>query len=153
MATAKQGPARARRYWLFKSEPSSYGFAQLQSDGRTFWSGVRNYQARNLLRDEIKTSATACSSTTATPSRPPIVGIAKVVQSPATPIPTAVRRRTVPYHDPDSDPADADAGSSSTSPAWGRMRQPVDARPAASSSRPSPTWCCCSAAAGCPCSR
>lgn len=44
----------ARRYWLFKSEPESYGWEQFEKDGCTFWSGVRNYQARNLLRDEIK---------------------------------------------------------------------------------------------------
>jgi predicted RNA-binding protein with PUA-like domain len=44
-----------RRFWLFKSEPDVYGFAHFQKDGRTQWTGVRNYQARNLLRDEIHT--------------------------------------------------------------------------------------------------
>jgi excinuclease UvrABC helicase subunit UvrB len=44
----------ARRYWLFKSEPDVYGLAHFQKDGRTQWTGVRNYQARNLLRDEIR---------------------------------------------------------------------------------------------------
>ena len=43
-----------RRYWLFKSEPGSYSIEDLQSDRRTCWDGVRNYQARNLLRDEVK---------------------------------------------------------------------------------------------------
>ena len=45
-----------RRFWLFKSEPSAYSFADLQSeeDHTTEWDGVRNYQARNILRDEIK---------------------------------------------------------------------------------------------------
>ena len=42
-----------RRYWLFKSEPSAYSYADLQSDGVAEWDGVRNYQARNFLRDEI----------------------------------------------------------------------------------------------------
>ncbi len=42
------------RYWLFKSEPGSYSFDDLVSDGVAEWDGVRNYQARNLLRDEIK---------------------------------------------------------------------------------------------------
>ncbi len=42
------------RYWLLKSEPDSYSIDDLKRDGRTFWNGVRNYQARNLLRDEIK---------------------------------------------------------------------------------------------------
>ena len=42
-----------RRYSLFKSEPESYGITDLRRDGSTFWDGVRNYQARNLLRDDI----------------------------------------------------------------------------------------------------
>jgi len=39
--------------WLFKSEPKSYSWDDLARDGRTCWEGVRNYQARNLLRDEV----------------------------------------------------------------------------------------------------
>lgn len=44
-----------RRYWLFKSEPSAYSFDDLMNEpGRTAeWDGVRNYTARNYLRDEI----------------------------------------------------------------------------------------------------
>ena len=38
------------RYWLMKSEPSVYGLAHLERDGRTLWDGIRNYQARNYLR-------------------------------------------------------------------------------------------------------
>ena len=38
------------QYWLIKSEPSVYAYAQLQKDGRTDWTGVRNYEARNNLR-------------------------------------------------------------------------------------------------------
>jgi predicted RNA-binding protein with PUA-like domain len=37
-------------HWLIKSEPSAYAFAQLQADGRTEWTGVRNFEARNNLR-------------------------------------------------------------------------------------------------------
>ncbi len=37
-------------YWLVKSEPSSYSWDQLVKEGRTFWSGVRNYQASNNLK-------------------------------------------------------------------------------------------------------
>jgi len=37
-------------HWLIKSEPSAYSFAQLQADGRTEWTGVRNFEARNNLR-------------------------------------------------------------------------------------------------------
>lgn len=42
------------RYWLIKSEPDVYSYADLERDGRTFWDGVRNYQARNTLRDDMK---------------------------------------------------------------------------------------------------
>ncbi|MCO5280901.1 MAG: EVE domain-containing protein [Chitinophagales bacterium] len=37
-------------YWLIKSEPGTYPIAQMKKDKRTFWDGVRNYQARNNLR-------------------------------------------------------------------------------------------------------
>lgn len=45
-----------RRYWLFKSEPESFSIEDLsKSKGkRTTWEGVRNYQARNMLRDDIQ---------------------------------------------------------------------------------------------------
>jgi len=44
------------RYWLFKSEPESFSISDLAQAPRktTFWSGVRNYQARNFLRDDIQ---------------------------------------------------------------------------------------------------
>ncbi|MGX5687815.1 EVE domain-containing protein [Arcticibacter tournemirensis] len=38
-------------YWLVKSEPVKYSWDKFNKDGRTFWDGVRNYQARNNLRD------------------------------------------------------------------------------------------------------
>ena len=39
-----------RSYWLMKSEPFKYSFAQLLRDGSTTWDGVRNFEARNNLR-------------------------------------------------------------------------------------------------------
>ena len=44
------------KYWLFKSEPSEFSWEDLKKSKNqiTFWDGVRNYQARNFLRDEIK---------------------------------------------------------------------------------------------------
>jgi predicted RNA-binding protein with PUA-like domain len=39
------------RYWLFKSEPDVFGIDHLAHDGRTEWSGVRNFQARNLMKE------------------------------------------------------------------------------------------------------
>ena len=43
-------------YWLFKSEPSAYSFSDLmgEEEQTAEWDGVRNYQARNFLRDEVK---------------------------------------------------------------------------------------------------
>jgi len=41
-------------YWLIKSEPFKYSWDQLVADGETFWDGVRNYAARNNLRDMKK---------------------------------------------------------------------------------------------------
>jgi len=38
------------QYWLVKSEPVKYSWEKFNKDGRTFWDGVRNYQARNNLR-------------------------------------------------------------------------------------------------------
>lgn len=38
-------------YWLLKSEPTSYSWSDLVHDGKTFWNGVRNYQARINLRN------------------------------------------------------------------------------------------------------
>ena len=40
-------------YWLMKSEPHVYPWSQLVSDGSTHWDGVRNYQARNIMRDDM----------------------------------------------------------------------------------------------------
>ena len=45
----------AGKFWLFKSEPSAYSFDDLIKDGIAEWDGVRNFQVRNWLRDEIKT--------------------------------------------------------------------------------------------------
>ena len=44
-----------RRYWLFKSEPDVFSIQDLAKAAgkRTSWEGVRNYQARNMLRDEV----------------------------------------------------------------------------------------------------
>ncbi len=42
------------RYWLMKSEPSEYSIDDLARDGSVAWFGVRNYQARNFMRDQMK---------------------------------------------------------------------------------------------------
>ena len=42
------------KYWLIKSEPDVYSIEDLKKDKKTHWDGVRNYQARNFMRDEMK---------------------------------------------------------------------------------------------------
>ena len=48
--------AKSPNYWLFKTEPNVYSINDLadESDRTTSWEGVRNYQVRNMLRDDIK---------------------------------------------------------------------------------------------------
>ena len=43
-----------RQYWLMKVEPSAYSIQDLARDGVTSWEGVRNYTARNILRDQMQ---------------------------------------------------------------------------------------------------
>jgi predicted RNA-binding protein with PUA-like domain len=42
-----------RQYWLMKSEPYDYSIDDLERDGQIRWSGVRNYEARNMMRDKM----------------------------------------------------------------------------------------------------
>lgn len=42
------------QYWLMKSEPESYSLERLREDQKTGWDGIRNYQARNLMRDQMQ---------------------------------------------------------------------------------------------------
>lgn len=44
----------AKKYWLMKCEPEAYSIDDLARDGKTSWEGVRNFQARNFMRDEMK---------------------------------------------------------------------------------------------------
>lgn len=41
-------------YWLMKTEPDTYSIDDLAKEGKTQWEGVRNYQARNIMRDDMK---------------------------------------------------------------------------------------------------
>lgn len=43
-----------KQYWLMKSEPGAYSIEDLERDGGTYWDGVRNYQARNFMRDTMR---------------------------------------------------------------------------------------------------
>ena len=44
----------SRRYWLMKCEPAAYTIDDLKRDRKTSWEGVRNYQARNFMRDRMQ---------------------------------------------------------------------------------------------------
>ena len=90
-------------YWLFKSEPDSYSFADLtgEDDGTTGWDGVRNFQARNFLRDSIQVGdGVLFYHSNAAPAA--VVGIAKVVKA-GHPDPSAFDPES-DYHDPKSVP-------------------------------------------------
>lgn len=92
---------RKRQYWLFKSEPGAYSIDDLVSDGSTHWDGVRNYQARNMLRDEIQIGDRVLFyHSTAKPMA--VVGSAKVVKG-GYPDHTAFDKKDKHY-DPKSDP-------------------------------------------------
>jgi predicted RNA-binding protein with PUA-like domain len=87
------------RYWLFKSEPTTYGIDHMAKDGTTSWTGVRNYQARNFMRDQMRVGDRGffyhsnCE-------QPGIVGIVEVCQ-PAHPDETQFDRKSK-YYDPAS---------------------------------------------------
>ncbi|MBC5993102.1 EVE domain-containing protein [Pontibacter cellulosilyticus] len=72
-------------YWLVKSEPETYAWADLVKDGRTMWDGVRNYQARNNMQQMQPGDMVLFYHSV---SEKAIVGIAKVDKA-AYPDPTA----------------------------------------------------------------
>jgi predicted RNA-binding protein with PUA-like domain len=90
-------------YWLFKSEPNCYAFADLLAapDRTTGWDGVRNFQARNFLRDAIAVGdGVFFYHSSADP--PAIAGIAEVVRA-GHPDPSAFDPQA-DHYDPKSDP-------------------------------------------------
>lgn len=73
-------------FWLVKSEPEVYGIDRLEREGRTMWEGVRNYTARNFMRDSMKVGDLVLfHHSNAEP--PSLVGIARVASA-AYPDPT-----------------------------------------------------------------
>jgi len=68
------------KYWLIKSEPDCYSIADLKQDKKTSWTGVRNYQARNFIRDMSKGDLVLFYHSGANP--PAVAGICKVVSKP-----------------------------------------------------------------------
>jgi predicted RNA-binding protein with PUA-like domain len=74
--------SKTKQYWLFKSEPETFSIKDLEKSPKktTFWDGVRNYQARNFLRDSIKEGDQVLFYHSST-DPPGIVGLAEVVKS------------------------------------------------------------------------
>jgi predicted RNA-binding protein with PUA-like domain len=92
-------------HWLMKSEPSSFGIDQLAKAPRrrSAWDGVRNYQARNMLRDQMKKGDLAFFYHSSC-DLPGIYGVVRIVRE-GYPDPTAFERGHV-HFDADSDPAE-----------------------------------------------
>ncbi len=93
-------------YWLMKSEPDAYSIDDLERDGREPWDGIRNYQARNMMRDDMRIGDeilfyhSSCKV-------PAVVGISRVASE--------------PYPDPTQFDPDAkyyDAKSNPDDPRW-----------------------------------
>lgn len=72
----------AKRYWLMKTEPTTFSWDDLlaSDDETTCWEGVRNYTARNMMRDDFKKGDLAFFYHSST-NPPSIVGIVKVVRT------------------------------------------------------------------------
>lgn len=87
------------KYWLMKSEPSVYSIDDLKRDKKTHWDGVRNYQARNFMRDEMQVGDQVFFyHSNAEP--PGIAGLAEVSRA-GYPDPSAFDKRSK-YFDPKS---------------------------------------------------
>jgi len=91
------------RYWLMKSEPDEFSIDDLVAakDQSTPWIGVRNYQARNFMRDQMRVGDRAFFYHSSCPE-PGIAGIVEVC-SPAHPDATQFDRKS-PYFDPKATP-------------------------------------------------
>jgi predicted RNA-binding protein with PUA-like domain len=91
------------RYWLVKSEPDVFSFADLQAAPKktTCWDGVRNYQARNTLRDEMK-QGDRCFYYHSNAEPSGIAGICEVVRE-GYPDHSAFDKKD-PHYDPKSKP-------------------------------------------------
>ena len=95
-----------RRYWLMKCEPDAYTIEDLERDGRTSWEGVRNYQARNFMRDDMQEGdGVLFYASNADPSG--VTGLATIARA-AYPDPFAAKKGHK-YFDP---------GSITAAPTW-----------------------------------
>ncbi|MGI9305900.1 MAG: EVE domain-containing protein [Gammaproteobacteria bacterium] len=89
------------RRWLFKSEPGEYSIDALAQDRRDWWTGVRNYQARNFMRDMRPGDGALFYHSSC--AEPGVYGAAKVSAA-AAPDPTQFDPQSE-YYDPKATPA------------------------------------------------
>jgi predicted RNA-binding protein with PUA-like domain len=108
-------------HWLMKSEPDTFSIDDLERRGTEPWSGVRNYQARNFMRDQMKVGDLAFLYHSSCPE-PGIYGVMEIA-TPAYPDPTQFDRKGDYY----------DAAATREQPRWHlvdvkfrrRLRRPV----------------------------
>ena len=93
------------KYWLMKSEPSTYPLTQLKKEKKSLWDGVRSYQARNIMREMNKGDIILFYHSNAKPSA--IVGLAEVSKT-VVPDPTQFDKKSNYY----------DEKSSKENPRW-----------------------------------
>ncbi|MFZ0429050.1 MAG: EVE domain-containing protein [Acidobacteriota bacterium] len=67
------------RHWLMKSDPEVYSITDLEREGRTYWDGIRNFQARNFMRDGMRTGDLVLFYHSRS-DLPGVVGLAEVVR-------------------------------------------------------------------------
>ncbi|MGY8526055.1 EVE domain-containing protein [Paracidovorax citrulli] len=104
--SAAPAKAQGRQYWLMKSEPDEASIDTLAEKGQLPWTGVRNYQARNFMRDQMRIGDGVLFYHSSCP-QPGIAGLAEVCSAPY-PDPTQFDPRSK-YHD---------AASSADKPRW-----------------------------------
>jgi len=99
MPKVNKAAQKDRQYWLLKSDPETFGFEELWNspDRTTHWDGVRNFQARNYMRDEMKKGDLAFFYHSGGDA-PAIVGIAEIARE-GYPDHTAVDPKD-PHYDP-----------------------------------------------------
>ena len=115
--------APGKRFWLMKSEPDAFSIDDLKKRGSEPWSGVRNYQARNFMRDQMQPGDLAFLYHSSCP-QPGIYGVMEIAGR-AYPDPTQFDRRSDYY---DAKSTRAVAGLADSSAAYTGTVETVSAR-------------------------
>ena len=103
-----------QNYWLMKSEPDCFSIDDLAKmpDKTTIWDGVRNYQARNIMKDQMQKGDLVFFYHSNAKPAPHIAGIAQIVTEKAIPDPTQFDPKSQYY----------DEKSSAQNPRWMTVR-------------------------------